>query len=272
MVKNKLHKLTRLYGIEFFEANETRETYAKHAHSEFAIGSILQGVGGYWCRGTHHVLPHSSLTLMNPEEPHTGYTVTGILKYKMLYVPEKAVYKLLNVGALRGFAEISPTDQGHETGMALLELASLFSQSSAGVPGTAMRADEVLIGLLARVFQRYGRQELRRPGREPQAVRQIAELITTRVDHGHMDDLSIADLAKVVGLNPHYMIQSFSKACGISPHAYLLNRKIHRSKEMIAGGMCPLDVALELGFYDQSHFIRVFRKVLGITPMALVIH
>ncbi len=272
MGNNKLHKLTRLHGIELFEANETRETYARHAHCEFAIGSILQGIGGYWCRGTHHVLPRRSLTLMNPDEPHTGYTVNGVLQYKMLYVPEEAVSRLLDIGPLRGFTEINPPDRGQETGLELLELANLLNQKPGSIPATAMRTDEVLNNLLTRVFQRYGRQELRRPGREPQAVRRIAERINAHIDLGNIEDLTIADLAGEVGLNPNYMIQSFTKARGISPYAYLLNRKICRSKEMIASGMRALDVALELGFYDQSHFIRVFHKVLGITPTSLLIH
>lgn len=272
MGKNKLHKLTRLHGIELFEANQTQETYAKHTHSEFAIGAILQGVGGYWCRGTHHVLPRCSLTLMNPGEPHTGYAVGGALQYKMLYIPEEAVGKLLGVGPLQGFTEISPTDRGQETGLALLELANLLNQKPGGMPAAALRTDEVVSSLLGRVFQRYGRQALRRPGREPQAVRRIAERIDAHVDACSDEDLTIADLAAEVGLNPNYMIQSFTTARGISPYAYLLNRKICRSKEMIAGGMRPLDAALQLGFYDQSHFIRMFRKVLGMTPTALVVH
>ena len=86
------------------------------------------------------------------------------------------------------------------------------------------------------------------------------------------EDLTIADLASEVGLNPNYMIQSFTAVRGISPHAYLISRKICRAKTMITGGMRSLDVALELGFYDQAHFIRSFRRVLGITPGALVIH
>lgn len=272
MGNNKLHKLRHLYGIELFEANETRETYVRHAHCEFAIGSILQGIGGYWCRGTHHVLPCNSLTLMNPDEPHTGYAVNGVLQYKMLYATEEAVRSLLDVGPLRGFSEINPTDRGQETGLALLELANLLKHRPGVIPAKTMRIDEVLHNLLTRVFQCYGRQVLRRPGKEPQAVRRIAERINANVDLGRAEDLTIAELAEEVGLNPNYMIQSFTRAMGISPYAYLLNRKICRSKEMIASGMRPLDVALELGFYDQSHFIRVFHKVLGVTPSALVIH
>ena len=41
MTKNQLHVLTRLCGIELFEANETRQSYGKHAHGSFAIGSIM---------------------------------------------------------------------------------------------------------------------------------------------------------------------------------------------------------------------------------------
>ena len=270
MTKNQLHVLTRLCGIELFEANETRQSYGKHAHGSFAIGSIILGVGGYWCRGTHYVLPRHTLTLMNPDEPHTGYAVGSSLRYKMLYVPEEAVDALLDPGPLRGFSEINPIDRGNMTALALQELASLLKRG--GVPGAAMQTDELLVGLLAQTFQHHGRQELRGPGREPQAIRRIVERIDAHVDTCTGEDLTIADLASEVGLNPTYMIQSFTAVRGISPHAYLISRKICRAKTMITGGMRSLDVALELGFYDQAHFIRSFRRVLGITPGALVIH
>ena len=78
-MKNRLHVLTRLHGIALFEANKAARSYSKHAHSGFAIGAIAGGVGGYWCRGAHHMLPRRTLTLMNPEEPHTGYAVDKAL-------------------------------------------------------------------------------------------------------------------------------------------------------------------------------------------------
>ena len=271
MIKNRLHVLKHLHGIEVLEANEVRQTYGKHAHSGFAIGAITQGVGGYWCRGASHVLPCRTLTLMNPEEAHTGYAVGDALQYKMIYASEAAVNALLDLGALRGFPEINPTDQGDKTALDLLELGRLLNAGN-GVPAAQMRAEEVLDRVLARIFQRHGRQELRRPGQEPRAVRRVAERIDAHVRGCTGADLTIADLAAEVGLNPNYMIQSFTAARGISPHAYLIYRKVVRAKEMIVSGARPLDAALELGFYDQSHFIRTFRKVLGIPPGALVIH
>jgi AraC-like DNA-binding protein len=271
MTKNRLHTLTHLHGIEVFEANGTRQSYGKHAHAGFAIGVITEGVGGYWCRGACHVLPSRTLTLMNPEEPHTGYSVGAALGYKMLYVPEEAVRVLLDLRRLRGFAEINAVDQGDQIAHGMLELSRLIN-TKIRVPAAELRIEELLSNLLVRIFQFHGRQEFRPPGREPQAVSRIAERIDAHVLLRAGEELTIADLAADVGLSPKYMIQSFTATRGISPHAYLIYRKICRAKQMITGGMSPLDTALELGFYDQSHFIRTFRKVLGITPGALIIH
>lgn len=271
--------LTRLNGIALFEANEAARTYSKHAHSGFAIGAITGGVGGYWCRGAHHVLPRRTLTLMNPEEPHTGYAVDKTLNYKMMYVSEEAVRALLETGPLRGFAQINPIDHRDEIAQDLVAAAALLDGRLAR-PAAALRIDELLGSILARVFARYGGQVLRPAGAEPLAVRRTVARIDAHVDAqiGAPADaapeapLTIADLAAEVGLNPNYLIQSFTAARGISPHAYLLGRKICRAKGLIAGGMAPLDAALALGFYDQSHFIRTFRRVLGVTPGALVVH
>lgn len=278
-MKNRLHMVTRLHGVALFEANEAARTYSKHAHSGFAIGAITGGVGGYWCRGSHHVLPRRTLTLMNPEEPHTGYAVDKTLHYKMMYVPEEAVRALLDSGPLRGFAEINPIDHGDEIARDLVAASALLD-GRIQRPAAALRIDELFGSILTRVFGRYGGQRLRTAGTEPLAVRRIVERIDAHVDAqiGTLPDaapeapLTIAALAAEVGLNPNYLIQSFTAARGISPHAYLLGRKICRAKGLIAGGMAPLDAALALGFYDQSHFIRTFRRVLGVTPGALVVH
>jgi AraC-like DNA-binding protein len=42
--------------------------------------------------------------------------------------------------------------------------------------------------------------------------------------------------------------------------------RLHRARDLLRSGIHPLDTAIALGFYDQSHFINAFRKVMGITP------
>ena len=71
-----------------FHADFSGQAFGRR-HSAFAIGSILHGVGGYQCRGRRHA-PAGTLSLMNPEEPHTGHAESERLVYRMLYVEERA--------------------------------------------------------------------------------------------------------------------------------------------------------------------------------------
>lgn len=75
-------------GVGLFETRLGRQTFGRHAHEGFAIGAIAEGAGGYFCRGENMVLPAGSLSLTNPEEPHTGHATAASVHYNMLHVSE----------------------------------------------------------------------------------------------------------------------------------------------------------------------------------------
>lgn len=266
---NRLHKLDWLHGIEFFEADYEDHVFGRHAHSGFAIGAISQGVGGYQCRGSSHVLPKGKLSLMNPEEPHTGYSVDGRLRYSMIYASEKAVADMLAIPRNRGFAETSPRDTHPEILTGMAELACLLTaKDGSGKLGI----EQVLNTLLQRIFTCYAGGRVPAPGAEKKLVQRVAELIDAHVEKTPAEDLTIAQLAGMEGVSPNYLIQSFSREKGLSPRKYLIARKICRAKSMIADGLTSLETALALGFYDQAHFIRHFRNMTGVTPGRMVVH
>ncbi|NPD15205.1 hypothetical protein HOY34_08330 [Xinfangfangia sp. D13-10-4-6] len=128
MPRNRLHHLAWHHGIELFEAEFSSQTFARHAHEGFAIGAIAEGAGGYICRGESMVLPAGSLSLMNPEEAHTGHAAAGRVRYNMLYVSEAAVREVLGLSRLKGFAQIAPQDQGFALTRALARLAACLNQ------------------------------------------------------------------------------------------------------------------------------------------------
>ncbi|MCR3823456.1 AraC family ligand binding domain-containing protein, partial [Pseudomonas aeruginosa] len=113
MAANRLLARPWLPGVELFHADFSGQAFGRHSHSAFAIGSILHGVGGYQCRGRRHALPAGTLSLMNPEEPHTGHAESERLVYRMLYVEETRLLGLLGRKQLpRGFGELNPADDG----------------------------------------------------------------------------------------------------------------------------------------------------------------
>ena len=82
-------------------------------------------------------------------------------------------------------------------------------------------------------------------------------------------DVSIADLANDCGVSVSHFSRAFRQSTGLSPHQWLLKRRVDQAKSLLRDRTLSLsDVALSCGFADQSHFTRVFTRVAGISPGA----
>lgn len=78
--------------------------------------------------------------------------------------------------------------------------------------------------------------------------------------------VSLDELAEVAGLSRFYLLREFRRRYGLPPHAYQLQLRVLRAKEMLFLGMPPGDVALKVGFYDQAHFTHALKRYVGVTP------
>jgi AraC family transcriptional regulator len=80
-------------------------------------------------------------------------------------------------------------------------------------------------------------------------------------------DLSLAQLAAVAGLSPHYFAELFKKSTGYAPHRYVLLHRIERAKQDLRNaGRSIIEVGLDVGFQNPTHFARMFRKFVGTSP------
>jgi AraC family transcriptional regulator len=80
-------------------------------------------------------------------------------------------------------------------------------------------------------------------------------------------DLSLSQLSKIAGMSPHYFSELFKQSTGLSPHRYVLQHKIERAKEHLCNPRLSLiEAGFEVGFQNPSHFARVFRKMVGVSP------
>lgn len=80
-------------------------------------------------------------------------------------------------------------------------------------------------------------------------------------------DISLTDLALVAGRSKFHFSRLFKAAVGITPHQYLMKRRVERATYALKNRSLSIaDVALTYGFADQTHFTRNFKKMMGITP------
>ncbi|MET0258648.1 MAG: AraC family transcriptional regulator [Methylobacterium sp.] len=268
MTKGRFHHLSWLSGVEIFEADLRSQTFGRHSHEGFAIGAIAAGVGGYQLRGANVLLPQGSLSLMNPDEAHTGHAASGTLRYDMLYASEETVRALLGLRHLAGFADIAPVDRGGDLARRLSRLAATLNDDR-GLD-RRLAIEEGVGSVLGAAFVRHGRAELRPAGREPRAVTELHEQIAAAVDDGR--SLSLGDLAGAIGLHPSYLIRSVRRSTGLTPHALVIQRRVGRARDLLGLGMPAAQAAITAGFSDQAHMIRMVRRHFGVTPGAMIWH
>lgn len=109
-------------------------------------------------------------------------------------------------------------------------------------------------------------QKLRKPPGKlaSQQLKQVIEYV-----HEHLsEDLSLVDLAQHMNLSAFHFARLFKNSLGLSPHQYLLQNRVERAKKLIAIAQEPdlTGIGLQVGFYDQAHFTKVFKRVVGIPP------
>ena len=82
--------------------------------------------------------------------------------------------------------------------------------------------------------------------------------------------ITLGELAAQTGCNSFQVIRAFRRMLGITPHSFLIEMRLERARELLALGQPAAEVATEVGFFDQSHLIRHFKRRLGRTPKQLV--
>jgi AraC family transcriptional regulator len=80
--------------------------------------------------------------------------------------------------------------------------------------------------------------------------------------------LTLHDLAAVAHLSPYHFARRFKESTGLSPHRYIIARRIEWAKQLLRDDeeLTLAQVAVRVGFWDQGHFTRHFKRLVGVTP------
>ena len=156
-----------------------------------------------------------------------------------------------------------------QIGTALLE--ELTSGGPAGRLYTESLTQVLAVHLL-RHHSSLGRGPSRKLGRESAGHLSEASLrsVTDYVDDNLAGDLSLAEIAAAANLSPYHFARTFKRSTGLSPHQYVMHRRIERAKELLRSTDLPVGVvARRVGFASPSHFAQQFGRLVGVPPSAL---
>jgi AraC family transcriptional regulator len=139
--------------------------------------------------------------------------------------------------------------------------AALVEPSNLVLDSWALILAETLLRRLSSHGERHGRASF---GKIPALG--IARVVDY-IESGIAQDLRLTSLADIAGMSVYHFARRFRETVGLSPHAYVLSRRIVRGRAMLSRGEGSLaQVALACGFSSQAHFTTAFRRSLGVTP------
>lgn len=148
----------------------------------------------------------------------------------------------------------------------------MWAESATDTPRGRIFLDSALLALLTNPLAKAEEgalpelaPALRRGGLAPFRLRRVEELAMAHL----ADDLSLEALAEVAGLSPFHFSRAFRAETGTSPHAWLLERRLERAKELLMGtSMTVNEVAKAVGFAGKQGLIGAFKRAVGTTPIA----
>lgn len=147
--------------------------------------------------------------------------------------------------------------------------AALARETVRGDAGSRVYA-ESLANILAVHLLRNYREEAPVEATQPrgQVPRAVAKALAF-IQQNHAEDIGLAEIAAAAHMSPFHLVRTFKRAIGVSPYQYLIQTRVNNARALImagGGGYSLAQIATSVGFADQSHLTRHFKRVLGVTP------
>lgn len=241
---------TRLPAVQALVIQSSR-SFGRHTHDQFGIGLLLQGgQSSHSCQGKVQAVPGNCITV-HPDEVHDGIPLGDQPRcWFMLYMDPAVV---AGVASAYEFARPVLNDARIRASMLAMH------RTLASGAGDALLVEQECLRLLGRsAGSPAGKIEA------PTRLRHARQLI----DDACSTQLTLAELARAADMNKFELVRGFGRVFGLTPHAYLMQRRIQLARTLLASGASVIRAAADAGFADQSHLTRLFTRTLAITPAA----
>jgi AraC-like DNA-binding protein len=245
----------RVPGIrEVFHAHLVGYAYPAHCHETWAVLIVDDGAISYDLDRRRCGAAGQTVTILPPGVAHDGRPAPGASGFRKreLYL-DPAFFPPGLTGAAVDHTSISDP----ALRAALARLHDGLRRDAESLDAEARLA---LIG--ERITGHLTRTPPPAPAPEPGVAGQLRLLL----DEHLTSQLSLAWAAATLDRSVPHLVRSFTRQFGLSPHAYVIGRRIDAARRLMLQGAAPADVAVAVGFCDQAHFTRHFKRHTATTP------
>ena len=251
---------TQLPQVELRFSSYREEAFAKHTHDSYSIGVVKDGSTRFYIDGHTEIIHDGEIALINPEVVHACNPVEGsALTYYMLYLGADFVKTIAFdvAGVQDGMPQFTKPIVHDEL---LFQQLDDFCKALISADDL-LEMESRLVAVTADVLVRYC------------AIEKMKEETAVSLQNSHAyllnnlaNNISLQELAARANISLYHFLRTFQKQYGLPPHTYQLQQRINLAKQQLAAGQPIAQVAVDVGFADQSHFTRKFKSLVGATP------
>ena len=250
--------------IETLRAHFEGHAYDPHWHDSYLIGYTEHGVQQFDCRRTRVTSTTGQVFMIEPGDIHNGHAPSQDgFTYSILYLKPEWLTR-----ELRAWSSEAPSSGAPSFPQTLVD--DLPFAKSVVALFRALHTQDIQIVRQAAVdalFEQLSRHLDWRIGCDRDvALSGVAHRARDYL-HAHVEeDIGLDQLATACAVDRFQLSRAFKRSFGLAPHAYLIQLRLNKARQLLAHGAMPADVAHSLCFADQSHLGRWFRRAYGITP------
>lgn len=239
------------FGIELFEGTISDHVFPWHFHPQYNIVLIDKGTMTYYFHDHEIEVGENEVFVINAYQVHYNKARTSACTYKAIFLP--ASFFPEDPNGLPFFDKV------------VYKKAAIFNDLQRCARKLKLALQEAECAGLGVKMATLLLQHLDVINRKPAVDNRIVSAlihISENVDR----KILVKELASICCLSPFHFQRVFKQSIGLSVNAYIHQLKIEKSKQMLYQGAKISATAFDTGYFDQSHFHRVFKKMYIVPP------
>ncbi len=247
-------------NIEAYQFNGIIQPFPNHFHDYYVIGVVESGERCLFCKNKEYVIKAGDILLFNPNDNH-GCSQIGneALDYREINIPSTVmlslVYEFTGKDIIPVFTENVIFD--NELKVCITSLHKMLMEEA-----ESLEKEEMLYMLISMLVERYLKV---RNGTKHKCSENV-EYACKFMEGHYNESISLNQLCECSELGKSTLLREFTKLKGVTPYRYLQSVRIGKAKALLENGVSSVDVAMQTGFSDQSHFTKFFQMYIGLTP------
>lgn len=262
------------YFIEYAKREQINSMPIQHYHDHFEIYYQLSGERYYFIKDRSYYIKKGDIVLVNTYELHKTVHV-GTKVYERILInfsPEyisKLVSSITDIDLLQCFSKSSPVLSLSPKEQLFVEalLFKMLREKKEELAGFETYSRISLIELLITLSRISPKQKNNYLAFPSSLHKKISEVTAYINDHFN-EDITLNSIATKFYMNPYYLCRTFKEVTGFNFTQYLNTVRIRASEELLlTTPLSILEVATATGYTNSTHFGRVFKQVLGTSPL-----